>query len=315
MSMLQAEKHRIPIQKMNLLVLVDGSRPSYVTLDTAAHLHKHGVCNVTALLAPDNASTPDVLMYHHLPLDLQRRCQEQYGMSEHSFEVDVMMEGGAGREDLQEDIRRRMKDLDSKILVLGVDKNFSGTDTLTPVAQWAAWEPGYLTVLVKSSSRLRPFAAHSMSRTFQCCLKNIEDLDPLFDACLTLLNPGDHVVFCCVVDSGAPRGDSQQTRFSMGRRQRWVAGASPPEAPMNRVDWNDGILSKLSERISELTTLSQISGVPILHQHDRLKTVSQELCDVAYREGADMMLLRRGVDREVSLEVLANSTCTVILCD
>jgi hypothetical protein len=316
MSMLEEEKHRIPIKKVNLLVLVDGSRPSYVTLDTAAHLHKHGICTVTAMLAPDSTNNPDVLMYHHLPVDLRRRCLEQYCMPEHTFQVDVMMAARADEgSDLQDDIRSKMTAINSNILVLGIDNNFSGTDTLSPVAQWAAWEPGYLTVLVKSSSRLRPFAANTLPRTFQCCLKTIDDLDCLFEACLTLLNPGDHVVFCCVVDCGDPQGDSQQTRFSMGKRQRWVAGASPPVAPTNRVDWNDDILLKLTDRIDELTTRSQISGKPILYKHDKLKTVSQELCAVAFEQGVDMMMLRRGQDREVSLEVLANATCTIILCD
>jgi nucleotide-binding universal stress UspA family protein len=316
MSMLQEQQHRIPIKKMNLLVLVDGSRPSYVTLDTAAHLHKHGICTVTAVLAPDSTSNPDVLMYHHLPADLQRRCQEQYHMPEQSFKVDVMMAAPASDpSDLQDDIRSKMDHINSNILVMGIDKNFSGTDTLSPIAQWAAWEPGYITALVKSSSRLRPFASNVMPRTFQCCLKGLEDADQLFGVCLTLMSPGDHVVFCCVVDSGEPRGDSQQTRFSMGARQRWVAGAVPPAAPTNRVDWNDGILEELNKRIEELTARSQISGKPVLYKHDPLRTVAQELCAVAYEEGADMMVLRRGVDREVSKEVLADSTCTVVLCD
>ena len=316
MSMLEEESHRIPIKKMNLLVLVDGTRPSYISLDTAAHLHKHGTCTVTALLSPDAKSNPDAMLYHHLPADLQRRCQEQYCMPEHSFAVDVMMGAQAGEpSDLQDDIRAKMDHLKSNILVMGIDKNFTGTDTLAPIAQWAAWEPGYVTVLVKSSSRLRPFHSTAMPRTFQCCLKEVDDLDYLFGVCLALMSPGDHVVFCCVVDSGAPRGDSQRTRFSMGTRQRWVAGASPPVAPTNRVDWNDGILEKLNNRINELTERAQISGKPILYKHDELKTISQELCTVAYEEGADMMLLRRGTDREVSKEVLANSTCSVILCD
>jgi hypothetical protein len=318
MSMLEEEKHRIPIKRVNLLVLVDGSRPSYVTLDTAAHLHKHGICTISAVLSPDPCTNPDVLLYHHLPMDLHRRCLEQYGMPEHSFKVDVMMGPAAteSSEELQDNIRVKMQDIQSNILVLGIDKNFSGTDELlSPVAQWAAWQRGYTTVLVKSSSRLRPFSATSMPRTFQCCLKGTEDLDYLFEVCLTLMTPGDHVVFCCVVDDGSPRGDSQQTRFSLGSRQRWVAGATPPEAPTNRVHWNDGILKNLSDRIEELTSRAQISGQPVLHRHDKLKTVAQELCAVAYEHGADMMLLRRGSDREVSLEVLADSTCTVILCD
>ena len=315
MSTLQEEKHRIPIKKMNLLVLVDGSRPSYVTLDTAAHLHKHGICTVTAVLDPECSSNPDVLMYQHLASDLQRRCQEQYRMPEHSFNVEVMQRPTEGAKDLQDEVRAKMRDINSNILVVGIDKNFSGTNTLPPVAQWAAWEPGYLTVLVKSSSKLRPFSSNVMSRTFQCCVKSIDDLDYLFEACLGLMSPGDHVVFSCVVDNGRPLGDNQQTRFSMGRRQRWVAGSSPPQYPSNRVDWNDGILETLNTRIDELAARAHISGKAVLHKHDTCKTVAQELCIVAYEENVDMMLLRRGVDREVTLEVLTDSTCTVILCD
>jgi hypothetical protein len=58
-----------------------------------------------------------------------------------------------------------------------------------------------------------------------------------------------------------------------------------------------------------------MTGKPVLHKHDQLKTVAQELCTVAYEQKVDMLLLRRGEDREVSLEVLANTDCTIILCD
>lgn len=315
MNMLQEEKHRIPIKKMNLLVLVDGSRPSYVTLDTAAHLHKHGVCHVAAVLSRESRYTADVLRHNHLPSDLARRCVEQYKMAEDTFHVDVLLSQTQYPLDLQENIKRKMDESNAKIIVLGIDKNFSGTDTLSPIANWAAWQEGFLTVLVKSSSRLRPFPSSAMSRTVQCCLKSIDDLDYLFGVSLTVMKPGDHLVFCCVVDSSAPKGDSQQTRFSMGSRQRWVAGSSPPQYPPNRVNWNEEIILKLRNRIDELTDRSHISGKPILRELDDLRTVAQELCAVAYEERVDMMLLRRGQNREVSREVLNSAACSVILCD
>lgn len=314
MSMLQAEKHRIPIKKMNLLTLVDGSGASFVSLDTAAHLHKHGICTVTAVLDSNLPSGGGGLLQQHLPVDLQRRCSEQYRMPEHSFTVDVLPRLTPG-DGLQDSIRAKLKEIDAQILVLGLEKNFSGTDLLSPVAQWAAWEPGLTTVLVRRSSRLRPFSASSMARTFQCCLKGVEDLDYLFEQCLRLLGPGDLVVFCCVVQDGQPEGDCRSTRFSVGGRQRWVSGSSPPDTPANRLNWNDGLLDKLEERIKQLTVRAQIQGRAVLHKHDRLLTVAQELCAVAEREGADMLLLRRGQDKEVTKEVLADSTCTVILCD
>ena len=56
-------------------------------------------------------------------------------------------------------------------------------------------------------------------------------------------------------------------------------------------------------------------GSSRVHRHDKVRTVAEDLCAIALEESADMMVVRRGVHREVSIECIEASPCTIILCD
>jgi hypothetical protein len=57
------------------------------------------------------------------------------------------------------------------------------------------------------------------------------------------------------------------------------------------------------------------SGKVVLHRHDVRKTVAQELCAIASEEDVDLMMMRRGIHREVSIEAIQTSPCSLVLCD
>ena len=56
-------------------------------------------------------------------------------------------------------------------------------------------------------------------------------------------------------------------------------------------------------------------GKVIIHRHDIHKTRAQELCVIAMKEDIDLMVLRRGNHREVSIEAIQTSPCSLVLCD
>lgn len=86
---LQSDENRLPVCKLNMAVLVDGTRSSYVAFDTACHIHNHGILNILAfttdeevdgqLLNPTGAT--------HLLRDLNRRCKSHYKFPEHTFKL------------------------------------------------------------------------------------------------------------------------------------------------------------------------------------------------------------------------------------
>jgi hypothetical protein len=53
----------------------------------------------------------------------------------------------------------------------------------------------------------------------------------------------------------------------------------------------------------------------IIHRHNVQKTVAQELCSIALEEDVDLMMMRRGIHREVSIEAIQTSPCSLVLCD
>mmetsp|Transcript_20859 Transcript_20859/g.30007 ORF Transcript_20859/g.30007 Transcript_20859/m.30007 type:complete len:424 (+) Transcript_20859:134-1405(+) len=310
---LNEETFRIPIKKTNVMVLADGSRPSYVALDCATHLHHHGTCIVAALQVAGSKKLNAAMIQTHLPVDLERRCRDQYKIHTDSFQIDVLQPRATS--EIVDHVEETMLKNNCHILVLGIDANFTGTENLSITAAWATWKTDYIVVLVKSCSRIRPFTSTHMIRKLLICVKDIDAIDDLFVKCLSFIKPGDVVVFCSVVDNGDPCGDTRDTRFGMGTRSRWVAGAVENPHEPNRVGWNDEIVAALEARMLELLKISQIEGSTRIHRHDKTKTVAQDLCTIALEENVDMMVLRRGVHREVSMECVASSPCTIALCD
>jgi hypothetical protein len=258
LDVLHEDEFRIPIKKTNIMVLADGSRPTYVALDTATHLNHHGTIIVGALLVAGSKKMNGAVIQAHLPVDLERRCRDQYKISPLSYQIEVIRPYSSP--EIMGYVEEIMTENTCNILVLGIDANFTGTENLSMTAQWAAWKEGYTAVLVKSTSKIRPFSSVSMTRKVMICVKDIDSVDNLYKTCLDFLKPGDEVLMCTVVDNGDPIGDTRSTRFGLGVRSRWVAGAVEDPLEPNRVGWNDEHVAKLENRMNELLEISQIPG-------------------------------------------------------
>lgn len=308
---LNSETHRIPIRKKNLLVIVDGSRPSYVALDTAAHIHRHGTCVVAALLVSGSGNVKGALIQTHLPTDLQRRCREQYKIEDHKFHIEVLTPHSL--ESVVDHIDDSMKANNCKILVLGIDTNLLGTENVSMTVQWASWKTTYVVVLVKSCCTTQPFTVVTMPRSYLLCVKTIDDIDTMFEAVVTLMRPGDTVTFISIVPDGEPYGDARETRYGFGTRMNWIAGATPEAFATNFQDWNAEANKVFYQRANELLKISHIPGSCVVRAQRIHTTVGQELCWFAQEASCDMMVLRRGVDREVSTECIRDAACSIIL--
>ena len=255
---LNADLYRIPIKKTNVMVLADGSRPSFVAFDTATHLHHHGKIIVGALLVAGSRKINGAVIQAHLPVDLERRCRDQYKIDPLAYKIDVLRPHLSS--EIVQHVEQSMSTYDCSTLVLGIDANYTGTENLSITAQWAAWKTGYITVLVKSCSRIRPFTAVSMPRKVMVCIKDQSAIDDLYKTCLKFLKPGDEVLMVSVVNNGDPIGDNRSMRFDLGGRCRWVAGAVEDSLEPNCVGWNKEIIEALQNRMDELLRISQMPG-------------------------------------------------------
>jgi len=86
---LQCDGNRLPIHQYNKMVLVDGTRSSYVAFDTACHIHNHGTLNILAFTVTDEDAEAHDVGGHaaHLLRDLTRRCKQHYKFQDHCFKV------------------------------------------------------------------------------------------------------------------------------------------------------------------------------------------------------------------------------------
>jgi hypothetical protein len=259
LNMLDSDPHRIPIKSINVMVLCDGSRPSYVALDLATHIHHHGICYITTLLIAGNDKINGTIIQNHLSTDLIRRCSEQYHLLPSQYQIDILQPHTS--DDIIQAIDDTMCDHNCFILIIGIDANYIGTENLSKSAEWAAWKVGYITILVKSITRIRPFTSLKMNRKYLLCVKGHLKLQELFELCLQIIKPNDFLIVCSVVDNGEPLGDSRYgTRYDLGKRARWIAGKVDDLREPNRIGWNQKLVEELEENMRSLLDKSQITG-------------------------------------------------------
>jgi hypothetical protein len=283
LNTLDADPHRIPIKSINVTVLCDGSRPSYVALDLATHIHHHGVCYITTLLIAGNDKINGTIIQNHLTTDLVRRCSDQYQLLSSQYHIDILQPHTS--DDIIQAIDDTMCDHNCFILIIGIDANYIGTENLSKSAEWAAWKVGYITILVKSITRIRPFTSLSINRKYLLCVKDQVKLQELFEMCLQIIKPNDYLIVCAVVDNGEPLGDSRYgTRFDLGKRARWIAGKVKDPCEPNGIGWNQKLVEELEDNMKTLLCKSQITGrsncvtlfTPLLHSSASFPTVSSQ---------------------------------------
>lgn len=306
---LTVDPHRIPIRPTNVLTIVDGSRPSYVALDIAAHMHQHGVCVIGALTYAEE----DGYESRHLQSDLTRRCKDLYKMEEKSFKI-VPVNCVAVAE-IVRNIESLFEENNCGVVAMGIDTSNPSEDELALAVTYSAWKMPHRIILAKSFARVCEFESIQSPRIYQVAVKNTLDLNRVFQEAVPFINPGDRLVLLAIVDNGDPIGDARDTRFGFGERfDKWSVGRRiSTDTEPDRPGWNDAEIATLKERMEYLLSKSQVSGKAIVITRDITKTIAQMICDIAFEESVDVLVVRRGENREVSRECLQRAHCNVLL--
>ncbi len=304
---LQADSHRIPIQVINIMVVVDGSRSSYVALDFATHMFSHGICTIGALSIGEFDSS---IMREHLYADISRRCKLQYKLSEHNFRVEAIV--AESEDDVTFAVRQSLVSTDTNILVFGMSDCNIGLDSTNKLLLWAAWSNKLPVLFTKGCSRSRLFSSVVTSRVFQICIKNIANLKDLFLQSLSFLRPGDSVVVVSLVKSRAALADCRQTRHDMGMRSGWVTGPVPA-LPDFTPEYSEEYAETLRREMCLCIEKAQVRGRVRIQARQPMRTVAQELCQIAFEEESDVVVLRNSRQREVITECARDAPCSIAI--
>lgn len=309
LDQLQNDTFRMPVKTTNIFVVVDGSRSSYVALDAATHLLNHGVCNIAAVAVKEIDGKD--LLDTHICQDLERRCLEQYKITDRFFRVEHMVPENT--EDMITKIQESLNRNSCNVIVVGIDGQSSCgcIEFMSDFITWVAWECKSTAILVKSFSRVRPFPQSHMSRKFLVCVKEVSDLRSVFSSALEIMRPDDEVILLSIVPTRDPVGEAQETRFGMGSRFGWVSGEVMAETGASRPGWNDNIVATLTKEMEQMLQKSQSPGRVRVETLNPIRTVYEELVHWSLEEGVDFLVVRRG-KTSVTKGCLQHARCTVV---
>lgn len=306
---LQANIHRLPVKQTNVFIVVDGTKSSYASMDIGLHIFSHGLCTIGTLVIQDAANMLTV-MHEHLSGDLLRRCQLHYQIPAHCFRVETLIANSAA--DITATVQAGVTNSSSQILVVGMNDFNVGLDSNADFLLWACWDAECMVLFAKARSRFRPFSAVAASRVMQLCVKGIDDLKDVLLKSLSLFKPGDYLVIASVVDSRDAIGDNRESRFDFGSRCGWVEPPDviPQEFPEG---WNDKELENFQAEAEELMSKVQLEGKVCVRVKSPVRSTSQQLCDIAFEESVDVLMLKNNVHKDVIVETIRESHCSVAI--
>jgi len=324
---MQEDRYRIPVKQRNVVVLMDGSRSSYAAVDVGVHIFNHGLCKLAVMKVRDGLTRDDEILENHIPEDMLRRCVQQYKIPDHCFEVEQLTADNVPETvDLT---RSALEKAQSTTLVMGVDVNTS-TDrgNLREVLRWAAWEKDELTlVLAKSCSVTRPFTSLHMPRTFMVVCKSKDDLPTLFENTVSFMNPDDFVILYCLSSNRAPEQDTaNNSRFGLGNKAMcWAQNEADAQQEAAALEqgasttpiypgWNDEYNKELKQQMESILEAGQVMGRARIDHRDTSQSVAVQIMQCAFEEKADVCVVQRKADLEVSLELVQDGQCCVVLC-
>lgn len=299
---LRGDSHRLPINNPNVLAMVDGTRASYVALDTAQHVSKHGILHILI-----NSDKQNVLTF--LENDVKRRCKSHYKLPDFKYAVHSPMSSlNQSFLDTCEPPNFSTTDFSEK----GVLENYcgkTGAETIVlPYAEscgsfqflskdsyhhWAVWSyPGDV-ILTQNTSYVRPFTEVSCSRTFIVYIDTAHESHVTLLKALKYFRTGDCIVLVAIHPTRDPQGDTRELRFDFGERQQWIkTEAERQQVEANKVGWNDELIEKFCSEMDELIRKSFLNGrVRIEHAAAR-QSGAQILCSVARQENAQGIMMR-----------------------
>jgi hypothetical protein len=324
---LQSDPHRVPVYTHNLIVLVNGTRESYVALDTAAHFCRHGVLHIVTS-SPHNDGRDDKIM-KHLQHDLQRRCKSHFKLLDHCFAIHDahVVRESVGTDDITAEqhkdqliiriIQQLMKENSCESVVLGLShpEEFDAMHTTGSLIHWATWMFPGDAIFVKGLSFLRQFSDVSSPRTFVVYIDQFHNPQATFLKAIRHCRPADVLVVVGVFPTPDPVGDNRELRFDFGfRHSSWLKTEEEILEEPSCVGWNDKKVLEFQDSMTELMRKSFLlkSRVRIERERPNL-SVGQILTTVAFEESASAVLIRLDRNRDLVVQTMRDSTATVVL--
>ena len=115
----------------------------------------------------------------------------------------------------------------SDIIVMGINNNNLGLAGDEKLQMWAAWDSKANALFTKKSSQPIPCTVSHARKTYQICVKNIDDVDYVYSKTLPYLKPGDYVIFATIAEQEKAIGDYtynnlRNSRFALGAGSGWI---------------------------------------------------------------------------------------------
>lgn len=310
---LQNDPLRVPIAVHNVLAVVDASRASYIALDTAAHISRHGVLNIFL-----NTDKQHIVSF--LERDVVRRCTSHFKLPDYKFAVhSPFSDSLAGT--FAASLNDTADVTESMLLSACVSQANCGavvvpySDSLgsfrflseNTYQHWATWMSPLDVVFTQSMSFVRPFEEISTARTFLVYVDSLDDAAVVIFKALKYFRAGDAIVITAITLSREPLADNRDLRFDFGERQQWIRTEEQVRQEPNRVGWNDERLEGFTSSMYELIQKSFLAGNVRVERTQRRSSVGEMLASVAREEQAAGIMLRLAGNEEVVNELLEAS--------
>ena len=280
---------------------------------------------LTILCVKDYSRTEDnyLLLAEHIPADLLRRCEHQYKKPSHQVQIlnldrksQQQDENTEYYEPITNMVIQHLEVTDNDVIIIGKDVSKYEEDEFSILVQTLPdLAPTKTIIIAKSCAKMIPFSLVTSSRRFLICMKSSEDPYMMITKSLNLLRPTDSVCVLCIHESRSPKGNSRETRFALGERNNWVKGMEEKLPQYHSPGWNDSDLEELRTHLYELLSLAQVPGDVRIEEEKRYLSIGQEICRVGIEEQADFLVLRRGIEREVTLECIENSQSSIVILE
>lgn len=307
---IQNDHSKLPVHKHNIFVLVNGSRCSYIALDTATHVFNHGLCSIGAVHIESTNNPKTRLLSQYLSKDIFRRCKSLYKLPDNHFRIVDFV--ARDENELVESIKTEIESEKISILVIGIDDCNFDEDSYGGLKSYGAWETPFPVIFVKPQSRVRPFTSVHSPRSVLLCIKSNDDLSTIFAATLICLRPGDHVTILLISEDRNPQGSWRDTRYGGGIDAGWVNGVSSGRTK-DFPGWNDKYLEETQQILENFLRRAQVAGKIRLETVSKEQSVGQHICKIAQEESVDYLVLKFRNRRELIVQVLKESSCSVII--
>jgi hypothetical protein len=306
---LQSDPLRLPVANDNIMTVVDGSRASYVALDTAAHVCTHGVLHIAL-------STDKQHLLTFLEADVIRRCKLHYKLPAYRYVVHSIFSGNDCWPDSELSLllsHCHEKKCSSMVLPytysLGEFKFLSCSYQHFAVSKFAGDA-----IFTQNMSYVRPLTEIKCGRTFIVYIDSMSDCDLTVMKALRYFRAGDCMVLLGVFPPPEPMGDSRELRFDFGQRQQWTHSSDFNQLEPNRIGWNKEVIERFQAHMDDLIAKSFLTGSRVRVEHSTSRqSLAQLICNVGREENAMGLMLRLPGNEEIISECLADQPFSIFI--